>query len=31
MAILKVCDQNEIYYEYVAPKPEGKTFFFLTL
>ena len=28
MAILKVCDQNEIYYEYVAPKPEGKTFVF---
>ena len=29
MAILKIDNNNEIYYEYISPKPEGKTFVFV--
>ena len=29
MAVLKIDDNNEIYYEYIAPKTKGKTFVFV--
>ena len=29
MAVLKIDDNNEIYYEYTAPKTKGKTFVFV--
>ncbi len=29
MSILKIDDQNEIYYEYIEPKGDGHTFVFV--